>query len=172
MFETHDNRGLPVSEDDQQAGNQHWKAISIPKAKPFLVLSIACLDDQTIRMSTFLINNLDEALSYGNRQNNRIEKIQLMEPASSIDGGWRLHDILSIRTHWPQVFVEVDGNPTPQRHYREEYHTAEGRCLTFSNLSDEDPICESSLETVYSAALQNPDWKTDDQDNSQYPELD
>ena len=135
--------------------------INIAQEKPFLLVRVSFPNsEEKEQTGTVMFVNLGLLFSIEETEA-RIEKVQLMEPAESLNDGWKLHDVVSIRTAWVRVIVVIDGSHVEEKQYREEYHTAEGRCFTFSELSDENPGRESDFELVYSEALGvQADWNS------------
>lgn len=152
MFSTHDNLKLPVAHDEEQASHDLWSTVSIAKNKPFLVVSVSILCDQEMRATTLMLCDLNYAQVYGNNKGHRIEKVQLMIPGQTPGSGWQLHDVVRVQAY--STPIDDDGSAFE---YQEEYHTADGHCFTFADLSGEDPVRKANTELVYCAAAQGSD---------------
>lgn len=154
MFETLNKSKIPSSGKNSPVGSRRWNAVRIIQDKPILLVSLSHLSGQTVSLSSYLLCSLDQVLDLRDIHKYTIEKIQLLEPNELTGDGWQLHDIVNIRTIWVPVAVLDVGL---EHHYREEYHSVDGRCFTFSNLSHNDPVRESNFESVYSVADPNPE---------------
>ena len=132
-----------------------WEIISFKQDRPFLMVSLSAssLEDQSTCYNTFLLYSLTQLLELCDEMECDIANVQLLEPSECLGGNWQIHEIVNIRIIQVQDALSDAGK---EIRHREEYHSADGRCFTFSELSDDDPVCESNFHSVYSVANSNP----------------
>lgn len=153
MFEAYADPKQSQSDDGDEAGSQQWGIIRLARDRPFLMVSLSYDGDHSRSYGTFLLYSLAQLLELRDELESHIEKVQLLEPDDRLGSGWQIHDIVNIRTI--QVPVEIS-ETSYDSCYREEYHSSDGRCFTFSELSDDDPVRTSHFHSIYSVATPNP----------------
>ena len=149
MFTSHSNLQLPALDDKGESGAMHWDVLRIHKDAPVLLVSMCCQSDRQLPIATYLFCSLDQVVKFCKGDDVVIEKIQLLESTKPTNGGWTLHDIVHIRMG---SMPGTDSESASESLYREEYHSKEGRCFTFSKLSDDDPEREPLFESIYTAS--------------------